>query len=89
MADQGILVAVRLSTPEAKVLEFVADHGGEISWDWSRCRPDVTRMVRGLVDDKRMLSDLPAQGRIRLTDQGRSAVSQIRDALRRQAFTTQ
>lgn len=88
MADHGILVAVRLTPPEAKLLEFVADRGGEVSWDWSRCRPDVTRMVRGLVDDKRMLAELVSAGRIRLTDQGRSAVSQIRDALQRRTVLT-
>lgn len=78
---EGILIAVRINGPEAQFLEFVADRGGEISWDWEKCRPDVTAMVTGLISsEKRLIADLRAERRIRLTDQGRSAVSQIKHA---------
>lgn len=82
MADGGVLVQLRVTTPEAKFLEFIAERGGEIPWDWQRCRDDVTRMVRGMIDDKRMLAFLAAEGRLRLTDVGRSALAQIQQALR-------
>lgn len=82
MSSPSLVVAVRLSSIEAKFLEFVGQRGGEIPWDWSKCRPDVVSMVRGLVDDKRLMSELRAEGRIRLTDQGRSALAQIDYQLR-------
>lgn len=78
----GILVAIRLTSPQAMFLRHVAGRGGEIAWSWGDCRPDVTAMVGELIE-KRLLSDLPADRRIRLTDQGRSAVSQIEQATRR------
>lgn len=84
----GILSAVRVTAPQAKFLQFVADpgRGGEISWDWGACRPDVVAMVRELVD-KGLLADLSAERRLRLTDQGRSAVAQIEHSLRVSART--
>jgi hypothetical protein len=83
-SGDGILVAIRVTSPQAKLLEFIADRGGEISWNWENCRPDVVAMAAELVE-KRLVSDLRADRRIRLTDQGRSAVSQIREATRRAA----
>lgn len=80
MGNVGILTHVRLTNVEAQMLKFIAERAGEIEWDWSECRPDVASMMRGLVD-KGMVFDLAAAGRIRLTDQGRSAVSQIDQAL--------
>ncbi len=79
MADSGILVAVRVSSVQAQLLRFVAERGAEISWDWSACRPDVAEMTRDLVT-KGLVTDLIASRRLRLTDQGRSAVSQIEHA---------
>ena len=79
MADSGILVAVRVSSVQAQLLRFVAERGAEISWDWSACRPDVAEMTRDLVT-KGLVSDLIASRRLRLTDRGRSAVSQIEHA---------
>ena len=76
MAESGILVAVRVSSVQAQLLRFIAEHGAEISWDWSICRPDVVTMARELVT-KGLVSDLAASRRLRLTDQGRAAVSQI------------
>lgn len=87
MADAGILVPLRISGPEAKFLEYLADpgRGGEISWNWDNCRPDVTRMIRAMIDDKRLLVYLEAERRLRLTDVGRSALAQIQESLRRAA----
>jgi hypothetical protein len=83
LASSGILSAVRVTAPQARFLQFLADpgRGGEISWNWSACRPDVVAMVTDLVQ-KGLLSDLRVEGRIRLTDQGRSAVSQIEFSVR-------
>jgi len=83
VSSPSLIIAVRLSSAEAKFLEFVGQRAGEIPWDWSKCRPDVVAMVRALIDDKRLLSELRAEGKIRLTDQGRSALAQIDDQLRR------
>lgn len=83
MASPSLVVALRLGGAEVKILEFVAERGGEIPWDWSRCREDVVAVVRRMIDDKRLLSDLRAEGRIRLTDQGRSALAQIQEQVRR------
>ncbi len=80
MGNVGILTHVRLTNVEAQMLKFIADRSGEIAWNWADCRPDVEAMARGLVD-KGMVFDLAASGRLRLTDQGRSAVSQIEEAL--------
>lgn len=83
MGNVGILAHVRLSAPQAKFLvDCVAARGGEIAWDWRKCRPDVAAMVGDLVQ-KGLLSDLRSEARIRLTDQGRSAVSQIEEATRK------
>jgi hypothetical protein len=79
LADSGILVAVRVSSVQAQLLRFVAERGAEISWDWSACRLDVVEMTRDLVT-KGLVTDLVASRRLRLTDQGRSAVSQIEHA---------
>ena len=78
----GILVAIRVTSPQGMFLQFVASRGGEIAWNWGNCRPDVTAMVRELIE-KRLIADLPADRRIRLTDQGRSAVSQSEQSTRR------
>lgn len=77
----GILVAIRVTSPQAMFLQFVADRGG-IAWNWGNCRPDVATMVGELIE-KRLIADLPADRRIRLTDQGRSAASQIEQSTRR------
>ncbi len=82
MADSNILVAVRVSSVQAQLLRFIAERGAEIAWDWSACRPDVTEMARDLVT-KGLVIDLAASRRLRLTDQGRSAVSQIEHAAKK------
>ena len=82
---EGILIAVRLTGPQAKLLEEMAKRGGEISWSWENCRPDVAAMVTELISEKRLVTDMRAHGRLRLTDQGRSAVSQIEQATKRAA----
>jgi hypothetical protein len=82
LGNVGLLTYVRLTAPQAKFLEFIAARSGKIPWDWGKCREDVAAMVGELVS-KSLLSDLRAEGSIRLTDQGRSAVSQIEDATRR------
>ena len=81
MASGGILVAVRLTAPQARLLQAMADRGGEISWNWSNCRPDVEAMGRDLIE-KKLVTDMLAHGRLRLTDPGREAVSQIERASR-------
>ena len=80
LGNVGILTHVRLTSVEAQMLKFIAERAGEIPWNWGNCRPDVAAMMQGLVG-KGMVSDLAASQRIRLTDQGRSAVSQIDGAL--------
>lgn len=83
MAEPSLLVYVRVTSIEAQFLAFVGGRGGEIPWDWEKCRPDVTALVRGLIDDKKLLVERKDARRIRLTDQGRQALSQIDDARRR------
>jgi len=76
LADTGILIPLRLTAPQAKLLQGMAERGGEFSWNWSNCRPDVAAMARELIS-KGLVTDMQAERRLRLTDQGRSAVSQI------------
>lgn len=80
---EGLLTYVRLTPPQAKFLQGIAERAGEIGFNWEVARPDVAAMVGELVQ-KGLLSDLRAERRLRLTDQGRSAVSQIEYALRTQ-----
>ena len=79
---------MRVTSIEARFLAFVGERGGEIPWDWEKCRPDVTALVRGLVDDKKLLVEKKEERRIRLTDQGRQALSQIDDARRRASIVS-
>lgn len=85
MADIGLLVPLRVTSVEVKMLEFLASRGGETSWDWSRCRDDVRAMMRGMIDDKQLVSEVQRDGRgyVRLTDRGRSALSQVEEQVRR------
>lgn len=85
MADIGLLVPLRVTSVEVKMLEFLASRGGEASWDWSRCRDDVRAMMRGMIDDKQLVSEVQRDGRgyVRLTDRGRSALSQVEEQVRR------
>ncbi len=85
MADIGLLVPLRVTSVEVKMLEFLSSRGGEVSWDWSRCRDDVRAMMRGMIDDKQLVSEVQRDGRgyVRLTDRGRSALSQVEEQVRR------
>lgn len=96
MASGGLsehLASVRVTHPQLKFLEFLAGRGGECPWDWAKCRPDVSAMVTDLIN-KRLVSEVEytthasVEGRlhVRLTDQGRSVVSQL-DAAKRKIVT--
>lgn len=82
MADPGILVAVRVTPAQARLLQAMAQRAGEISWSWPNCRPDVLAMGRDLLE-KGLIEDLRDRAVIRLTDRGRSAVAQIEYANQR------
>lgn len=82
MASGGILVAVKVTAPQAKLLQAMAERAGEISWNWQNCRPDVERMARDLIEN-RLVTDDRDRRMLRLTEQGRAAVSQIEHANRR------
>lgn len=83
MASAGILVQLRVTGAEAQMLKFIAERGSEIPWDWAKCSEAVTRMIRGMIDEKRLLVFLQAEQRLRMTDAGRAALSQIHEAERR------
>ena len=89
MSDPTALQAVRMTHPQAKYLQFVADHGGEIDFDWSKYRPDAAQMVKeminkGLVIEREYFThalQLRGQLKLRLTDLGRAVVGQLEASL--------
>jgi hypothetical protein len=96
LADPSILQTVRITHPQSKFLEFVAERAGEISWDWSKCRPDVAGMVADLIN-KRLVtereyvahaSQIRGDRQLRLTDRGRSVVGQLEVAKRKVKVVT-
>lgn len=96
MSRPGPLQGVRITHPEAKFLEFIAERGAEISWDWEKCRPDVKAMVVDLINKELLVEReyvthaLQLQGdlKLRLTDRGRSIVEQLAVAQRKVLVVT-
>ncbi len=82
MASAGLLVAVRLTPPQQRILQAMGQRAGEISWSWANCRPDVAEMARDLIE-KRLVTDQLDRGCLRLTDQGREAVFQMEQSAQR------
>jgi hypothetical protein len=83
----GQLASVKITQPQLKLLEFLAQRAGEVSWDWAKCRPDVAAMVADLINKQLVIereysTSALVSGRlfIRLTDSGRSIVSQLEAA---------
>lgn len=83
----GQLAQVRVTHPQLKFVEFLAERGGEVPWDWSKCREDVKAMVADLINkrlvvEREYASHAAAPGRLylRLTDHGRSLVAQLEAA---------
>lgn len=83
-ADNAQLRELRLTTPEMKMLAFIAERGGEIEWDWGKVNPHAKAMVAnminsGLVIDREYTSHAGVVARItlRLTDQGRAVTAQL------------
>jgi len=80
------LRTVSLVLPQQKFLEMLADRGGEIPWDWSKVNPQAKAMCadlinKGLILDREYLLHAgQARGALylRLTDEGRSVVDQIK-----------
>ena len=86
MADPGILVGLRVTGFDRSVLRLLAQHGGEIAFDWSILqRPEAVAQLRALVQDKRLVSEVHRDDRLflRMTDQGRSALAQVDEQERR------
>ncbi len=83
----GQLASVRITHPQIKFLEFLAGREGEVEWDWAKCRPDAAAMVADLINKQLVLereysTSALVSGRlfVRLTDSGRSIVSQLEAA---------
>lgn len=83
MGSPGILREIQLQPAQVKLLEFIAERGGEIPWNWDNCRPDVHLMVRQMIDQKQVLEEVSGPDarisgiRVRLTQAGRDAVEQV------------
>ena len=96
MGKSGPLQSVRITHPQAKFLEFIAERGAEISWDWEKCRPDVKAMVADLVNKELVVEreyvthalQLNADLKLRLTDRGRAIVAQLEVAQRKVLVVT-
>jgi hypothetical protein len=84
-ATSALMRKVKLSTPEVKFVEFVAERGGEIPWDWSKCSVPVKAMIANLINgrvliEREYLSDarqLAGSLYLRLTDEGRAIAEQL------------
>jgi hypothetical protein len=96
LGKSGPLQSVRITHPQAKFLEFIAERGAEISWDWERCRPDVKAMVADLIYKELLVAreyvthalQLKGDLKLRLTDRGRAVVAQLEVAQRKKLVVT-
>jgi len=87
----GPLQAVRITHPQAKFLEFVAERGAEIPWDWGKCRFDVKLMIADLINKEVLVEreyvahafQTKGDLKLRLTDRGRAIVEQLEVAQRK------
>jgi hypothetical protein len=81
----NLLRKVRVTTPELKMLEYIADRGGEIPWDWSKCAPPAKAMIANMINNELVIereyvthaAQLVGELKLRLTDQGRAVLAQI------------
>jgi hypothetical protein len=96
LGDPGPLQALRITHAQAKFLEFLAERGAEIPWDWGKCRGDVKRMVADLIN-KELLAEreyvthalqLKGDLHLRLTNKGRAVVDQLQVAQRKVLVVT-
>lgn len=81
----SIFKNLKLEGPQVMLSEFIADRGGEISWDWARCRDDVKAMVADMINkqvvaEREYTSHAGVAGRLhlRLTDTGHQVVAQYK-----------
>ena len=96
MSKSGPLQGVRITHPQAKFLEFIAERGAEISWVWEKCRPDVKAMVADLINKELLVEreyvthalQLKGDLKLRLTDRGRALVAQLEVAQRKVLVVT-
>lgn len=96
MSKSGPLQGVRITHPQAKFLEFIAERGAEISWVWEKCRPDVKAMVADLINKELLVEreyvthalQLKGDLKLRLTDKGRALVAQLEVAQRKVLVVT-
>lgn len=87
---------MRITHPQAKFLEFIAERGAEISWVWEKCRPDVKAMVADLINKELLVEreyvthalQLKGDLKLRLTDRGRALVAQLEVAQRKVLVVT-
>lgn len=87
---------MRITHPQAKFLEFIAERGAEISWRWEKCRPDVEAMVADLIRKELLVErvyvthalQLEGDRKLRLTDRGRAIVEQLAVAQRKVLVVT-
>ncbi len=77
---KALLRHVRLTVPEIKFVDMIAERGGELAWDWGKLTPPAADMVRGLIVKGVLVESIRASApsRLRLTDGGRQVVDQIR-----------
>ncbi|TMQ13991.1 MAG: hypothetical protein E6J91_16810 [Deltaproteobacteria bacterium] len=88
---------MRITHPQAKFLEFVAERGAEIPWDWERCRLDVKAMIADLINKELLVEreyvthalQLRGDLKLRLTDRGRAIVAQLEVAQRKVLVVTE
>lgn len=73
------LRTVNLQLTERKFLEFVAQRGGELPFNFTQARPDASAMVKGIILKGLLVVSETSTGRpsVRLTDQGRQVMQQI------------
>lgn len=78
--DVGILTSAGLTRPDIKTLLLLARHGGDLPWSRGSAQPASRALVDGLVGKQLILivdESIIGRSRLRLTDHGRNAVTQI------------
>jgi hypothetical protein len=84
--DKAHLRHVQLQTPEIQFLGMIADRSGEIPWDWSKVNANAKAMVADLINKQLVrereyvthAGQLKGALYLRLTDEGRDIVEQIK-----------
>ncbi len=90
-----LLRSVRITHPQKRFLEFLAERGGEIPWDWRKVeRPDARAMVTGLINQQLVVereyetSSGVVYPYLRLGDMGRALVARLEASTRKAPIVT-